>query len=92
MEYKNTELKLDQVIQYVNDKKIKLVPPFQRGKVWSIKLRRGLIKNMVEGRPIPAIVGALLFARSQTVVSSCFGSGLLSYHLQHLAIGSRSCL
>jgi hypothetical protein len=55
MDYLNTQMKLDQLISYLNDKKINLVPPFQRGRVWPMKLRQGLIKNMVEGRPIPAI-------------------------------------
>lgn len=55
MDYLNTQMKLDQLINYLNDDKINLVPPFQRGRVWPMKLRRGLIKNIVEGRPIPAI-------------------------------------
>ena len=48
-------MKLDQLISYFNEKKINLIPPFQRGHVWSLTLRRNLIKNIVHGRPIPAI-------------------------------------
>ena len=55
MIYKNSEMKLDQIISYFNDGKINLSPVFQRGHVWSLKIRRKLIRNIVEGRPIPAI-------------------------------------
>jgi hypothetical protein len=55
MKYLNTQMKLDQLISYLNEDKINLVPPFQRGRVWNLKLRKGLVKNMIEGRPIPAI-------------------------------------
>ena len=55
MNYKNIDMKLDQFIQYVNDDKINLIPPFQRGHVWSLPTRRKLISNVVQGRPIPAI-------------------------------------
>lgn len=48
-------MRLDQIINYFNEQKINLIPPFQRGRVWSPKLRRGLIKNIVQGKPIPAI-------------------------------------
>lgn len=55
MNYRNIDLKIDQFIQYVNDDKINLIPPFQRGHVWNLKTRKKLIENIVRGRPIPAI-------------------------------------
>ncbi|WP_263416499.1 DUF262 domain-containing protein [Terriglobus albidus] len=55
MKYANREMKIDQIIGYFNEKKINLIPPFQRGSVWTIALRRKLIENMVKARPIPAV-------------------------------------
>lgn len=55
MKYKNSEMKIDELVGYFRDGKISLIPPFQRGSVWSPTLRRKLIENMVRGRPIPAI-------------------------------------
>ena len=55
MKYANTEMKIDQIIGYFRDKKINLIPPFQRGSVWKLPLRRKLIENMVKERPIPAV-------------------------------------
>lgn len=55
MKYVNREMKIDQIIGYFNDKKINLIPPFQRGSVWTPLLRRKLIENMVQARPIPAV-------------------------------------
>jgi hypothetical protein len=55
MKYVNREMKIDQIIGYFNDKKINLLPPFQRGSVWKINHRLKLIENMVKERPIPAI-------------------------------------
>jgi len=55
MNYRNIDLKVDQFVVYVNDDKINLIPPFQRGHVWSMTTRRKLIENIVQGRPIPAI-------------------------------------
>jgi hypothetical protein len=55
MDYRNSEMKLDQLIGYFNEKKINLIPPFQRGHVWKLPARQELMKNMVAGRPIPAI-------------------------------------
>jgi hypothetical protein len=55
MDYRNSEMKLDQIISYFNEEKINLIPPFQRGHVWTLPTRRKLLKNMVQGRPIPAI-------------------------------------
>jgi hypothetical protein len=55
MKYVNREMKIDQIIGYFNERKISLIPPFQRGSVWKLPLRRKLIENMVQERPIPAI-------------------------------------
>jgi hypothetical protein len=55
MEYKNTELKLDTVITYFNERRINLAPAFQRNRAWGPKMRQELIKNIVRHRPIPAI-------------------------------------
>ena len=55
MNYRNTEMKLDQIVAYLNEEKINLSPAFQRGHVWKIGTRRKLIENIVQGRPIPAI-------------------------------------
>lgn len=55
MNYVNREMKIDQIIAYFNDKKINLIPPFQRGSVWTLPLRQRLIQNMIRERPIPAI-------------------------------------
>ncbi|ABF43280.1 hypothetical protein Acid345_4280 [Candidatus Koribacter versatilis Ellin345] len=55
MRYKNSEMKLDQFVNYVNDDKINLIPPFQRYHVWGVSARRKLLTNIVQGRPIPAI-------------------------------------
>lgn len=55
MNYSNTQMKLDALVNYFNDEKINLNPVFQRGQIWPINLRRKLIANIVQGRPIPAI-------------------------------------
>ena len=55
MDFRNTEMKLDQLISYLNDGKINLSPVFQRGHVWGVSTRRKLVANIVQGRPIPAI-------------------------------------
>jgi hypothetical protein len=55
MNYANREMKIDQLISYINDGKINLIPKFQRGQVWTPILRKKLLANMVLGRPIPAI-------------------------------------
>jgi len=55
MDYRNTETKLDQLVGYFNEEKINLSPIFQRGRVWSLKMRQELIKNIIRRRPIPAI-------------------------------------
>jgi Protein of unknown function DUF262 len=55
MHYTNSEMKIDQLIGYFNEKKISLIPPFQRGHVWKLGQRQKLLENMVTGRPVPAI-------------------------------------
>ena len=55
MNYRNTEMKIDQLVSYLNEEKINLAPPFQRGHVWSVGTRRKLLQNMVAGKPIPAV-------------------------------------
>jgi hypothetical protein len=61
MKFKNTEIKIDQLVSYLNDGKINLSPVFQRGHVWKVAQRKGLIQNILLGRPIPAI---FLFKKS----------------------------
>ncbi len=55
MDYKNSEMKIDQLVSYLNDNKINLSPAFQRGHVWKIGIRRKLLKNILDKKPIPAI-------------------------------------
>ena len=55
MEYRNTELKIDQLVSYCNENKINLAPAFQRGHVWTLPQRKGLLKNIITKKPIPAI-------------------------------------
>lgn len=55
MYYENTQIKLDALIGYFNEKKMNLSPVFQRGRAWSLPMRQELIKNIVRHRPIPAI-------------------------------------
>lgn len=49
-------MKIDQLVNYFNEERIDLSPAFQRGHVWKLKTRRQLIVNIVQGRPIPAIL------------------------------------
>jgi hypothetical protein len=55
VKYFNREMKVDQIIAYFNQKKINLIPPFQRGTVWTLALRQRLMLNMIQARPIPAV-------------------------------------
>lgn len=55
MDYRNTEIKPTRLAGYFNEEKTNLSPVFQRGRVWNLKLRRELIKNILRRRPIPAI-------------------------------------
>jgi hypothetical protein len=42
-------------VSYLNEEKINLSPAFQRGHVWNLTTRRKLVRNIVLGKPIPAI-------------------------------------
>jgi hypothetical protein len=55
MDYSNSQTKLETLVQYFNEQRMNLIPLFQRPKVWPLKMRKELIKNIVNGRPIPAI-------------------------------------
>jgi hypothetical protein len=55
MNYRNSELKIDALVSYLNEEKINLSPAFQRGHIWTLKWRRALIRNIVKGKPIPAV-------------------------------------
>lgn len=55
MIYRNAELKIEQLVTYLNSRKINLSPVFQRGRVWSPKQRKALLKNIIQKKPIPAI-------------------------------------
>ena len=55
MRYRNSEMKIDQLVSYLNEEKINLSPAFQRGHVWTLMTRRKLVRNIVLGKPIPAI-------------------------------------
>jgi len=55
MNYQNKEIKIEDLVTYLNNSKINLSPVFQRGHVWTIGTRRKLIKNMLNSMPIPAI-------------------------------------
>lgn len=55
MDYRNSQTKLEILVQYFNEQRMNLIPIFQRPKVWPLRMRQELIKNIVNGRPIPAI-------------------------------------
>lgn len=55
MNYRNAEMKIDQLVSYLNEEKINLSPAFQRGHVWKLIDRKKLLRNIVLGKPIPAI-------------------------------------
>ncbi len=55
MNFTNTEMKIDQIVGYLNENKIDLSPVFQRGHVWKKPLRSSLLKNILSKKPIPAI-------------------------------------
>ena len=55
MNYETSHLKVDQIVGYLNQGKINLIPSFQRGYVWPLIARRRLIENMVKRKPIPAV-------------------------------------
>ena len=47
MNFTNTEMKIDQIVGYLNENKIDLSPVFQRGHVWKKPLRSSLLKNIL---------------------------------------------
>jgi hypothetical protein len=49
------KLKIENLRGYFQDETIDLAPRFQRGRVWGRKDRQGLIKNILQGKPVPAI-------------------------------------
>lgn len=55
MNYRNSEIKINDLINNLNKNKINLSPVFQRGHVWNTNQRRKLIMNMIAAKPIPAI-------------------------------------
>lgn len=46
---------MDNLVSDLNNDKISLIPPFQRGHAWSLPMRRKLMQTIIKGRPIPAI-------------------------------------
>jgi Protein of unknown function DUF262 len=55
MNYEVGKMKLAALAGYFRDGTINLIPPFQRGRVWTPGLRKKLLENVVRGKPIPAI-------------------------------------
>lgn len=55
MDYRNREMKLEELVSNLNSRKINLAPIFQRGRAWTLKLRKPLIVNILRKRPIPGI-------------------------------------
>ncbi|HEX3800755.1 MAG TPA: DUF262 domain-containing protein [Verrucomicrobiae bacterium] len=55
MKFSLSQWKIEQLVGSFNDEVIDLTPPFQRGRVWPSKLRQGLLKNIIEGKPVPAV-------------------------------------
>jgi hypothetical protein len=55
MDYRNFEMKIANFVSYLNDETINLSPAFQRGHVWKQPARKKLLKNILLGKPIPAI-------------------------------------
>jgi hypothetical protein len=55
MKFQVNQLKIEQLVGYFNDSVIDLSPPFQRGRVWTLKMRQELLRNIIAGKPVPAI-------------------------------------
>jgi hypothetical protein len=55
MKYQISQMKLEVLVQYFKDNAINLTPAFQRGRVWTLKMRKSLVKNILQGKPVPAI-------------------------------------
>ena len=74
MDYSNSQTKLETLVQYFNENRMNLTPIFQRPRVWPIKMRRELVKNIVNGRPIPAI---FMYKDVEDVSGSAFKFNIL---------------
>jgi len=55
MKYDTGKWTVDELVGYFKTDKINLIPPFQRGRPWSLNLRKKLLENILRGKPIPAI-------------------------------------
>ncbi|MGA2543632.1 MAG: DUF262 domain-containing protein [Verrucomicrobiota bacterium] len=55
MKYQISQMKLEVLIQYFKENALNLNPAFQRGRVWTLKMRKSLLKNILQGKPLPAI-------------------------------------
>jgi hypothetical protein len=55
VKFELNKLKIENLAGYFNDEVIDLTPPFQRGRVWPLKMRQSLLKNILQGKPVPAI-------------------------------------
>ncbi len=55
VKFQLNQLKIENLAAYFNDSVIDLTPPFQRGRVWPLKMRQALLNNILRGKPVPAI-------------------------------------
>jgi hypothetical protein len=55
MNYQLYQLKIEQLVSYFQQSAINLSPAFQRGRVWNLTLRKRLLENILQGKPIPAV-------------------------------------
>lgn len=55
MKYEIGKMKIAELVSRFRDGQINLIPPFQRRRVWTPRLRQKLLENMLRGKPIPAI-------------------------------------
>lgn len=55
VKFQLNQLKIENLAGYFKDQVIDLTPPFQRGRVWTLKMRQSLLKNILQGKPVPAI-------------------------------------
>jgi hypothetical protein len=55
MDYRNEPMLIKNLVSDLNSGTIDLCPAFQRGHAWNIKMRKKLLKNILEKKPIPAI-------------------------------------
>lgn len=54
MKFKNTEWRIADLIEKVNDNSLNLSPDYQRNPVWRSSAQTKLIESIVNGRPIPS--------------------------------------